>query len=1122
MKFVTNWKLLFWAYLYGVFQLGLLTVLAAPAMAAPPLELRFTQLSGRQGLQAVTVTALLQDTQGFIWLGSERGLSRYDGYKLTTYHHDDKDPYSISNNTVTALFQDRLGRMWVVTKSSLELYEPATGRFITYRSNVNSLDGEESISSIEDDGHQGLWLGTPSGLRNFDPATRRERRYQHDATNPATLAHQQVLALKVDGKGDLWIGLPTGVDRLVKGGDRFEHFQVEAQTREPKRNQVRALLLSNDQKLWIGTRSGLAIWDIRGKLPESEEIDNLFPTLAVVKMLQDHDGNIWIATEFGLYRRDAQTGQFTNYQHHPAIPQSLANQYTYALLQDRSCVLWVGTFFNGASRVDLCSKGIESYSAKPYEPNGLSNGGVTGITGADNGRLWITTAGGGLNLFNPATGTSTVFRHSNADKNSLHGDDTTAVALDNRGHLWVSTRQGISEYIPGTHKFYRHLFSSDYLSNYVTSIVPSRDGLLFVGTLKGLHEFDPVTRRSHTYLAGPNGLDSSHVNITLEDEQGRLWIGTSVGLDMLDRRSGKFVHFRHDPANPNSLAKGRVVALYKDAEDSLWIAGDAGLQHLAIKGSGTAKFQAYGSAHGLNEIFVGTLLPGPDRTLWMSTAAGISCFDIKTERFKNFTRSDGVADTEHFSRAAYRSPDGVLYFGGLHDGMTAVQPTLVQHNRRPPQVVLTDLQVFGRSIQRESPPSGVEVDSSIETASRIVLSYQNSMFSLEFAGLHFAAPESNQYAYQLEGFDRDWIYTGASKRYATYTNLDPGHYKFKVKAANKDGIWSDEHSVTIVITPPYWKTWWFRLTLLLLLLLAAYGWHRSRVRNLLFQRRVLEGQVQDRTREIAETLLELKKTQQQLVFREKMTSVGTLTAGMAHEINNPANFAHVGAQTMEMELERFRAFLLQIAGDDADEAILNDIQRHFAVLFEQVGTITEGTSRIRSLVKDLRTFSRLDEADQKAVEIAANLQSTIRLVRTQYAGSIDITLNVEANPMLECRPAQLNQVFMNLILNACHAIEAKYPPGQQPPAGKLNIRTRIVDKELWIEFEDNGCGIPADVIDHIFEPFFTTKQVGEGTGLGLSISFGIIEKHGGRITVSSTLNIGTVFTVQLPLPASAA
>jgi signal transduction histidine kinase len=388
------------------------------------------------------------------------------------------------------------------------------------------------------------------------------------------------------------------------------------------------------------------------------------------------------------------------------------------------------------------------------------------------------------------------------------------------------------------------------------------------------------------------------------------------------------------------------------------------------------------------------------------------------------------------------------------------------------------------------------------------------MFSLEFAALHFADPRRNAYRYRLEGVDKDWVATDAGKRYASYTNLAPGNYTFRVKASNKDGVWNEAGAtLAITITPPFWMTWWFRLAAGMLVLAAVAAAYKARVRALVGQKNALERQVAQRTAQVMQQ-------REQLVLNEKMAALGILSAGIAHEINNPTNYAHAGAQLMAQDLERFRAYLLDLAGPDAAPAVRASLEARIATLARQLETITDGTSRIRTLVKDLGTFSRMDDGEMCPIRIGAGLESTVQLVRTLYSRVARISCALDVDPPVLGRAAQLNQVFMNLIVNACQAIEAGQE-GLDPAPGTLRIASRIEGAYLCIDVEDSGKGIDQALIGRIYEPFFTTKPTGEGTGLGLSISYGIIEQHGGSLKVRSAPGQGSCFTVCLPLASPA-
>ncbi|MEN9867278.1 MAG: hypothetical protein RL748_2868, partial [Pseudomonadota bacterium] len=404
-----------------------------------------------------------------------------------------------------------------------------------------------------------------------------------------------------------------------------------------------------------------------------------------------------------------------------------------------------------------------------------------------------------------------------------------------------------------------------------------------------------------------------------------------------------------------------------------------------------------------------------------------------------------------------------------------------------------------------APGMAVLAAGSTATAARVLeISPQANSLALEFAALDYQAPERIHYSYRLEGYDKEWIASDPSRRLAAYTNLPPGEYLLHLRHSNRLGEWVKQTTVLPVrVLPAWYQTWWWRCCMVLALLAGMLALVQVRTRYLRKRQHELEDVVAERT--------------QQLLQQAKIASLGTLTAGIAHEINNPSNFAHVGAYNLGTQLAHFQKLLRRLAGEEAPPELLQMIQHEFDTLNASLAVISEGTSRIRDLVKDLRTYSRLDEAESKAVAIGDSLQATVNLVRTQYASQVVIDCDLAANPVLDCAPAQLNQVFMNLIVNACQAVSSRAPEVAAQQPGYLHIRSRIEAENLVLEFEDNGGGIAKEHIDHIFDPFFTTKTVGEGMGMGLSISMGIVKKHRGNMTVNSVLGQGCCFTLCLPL-----
>jgi signal transduction histidine kinase/ligand-binding sensor domain-containing protein len=1076
--------------------LAFLLAAAHAGAALPEQDIRFRHLNTSNGLAQGTVNAITQDNSGYLWLGTDDGLVRYDGYRTTVFKHDPADPASLADNMIRSIHPAEGGGLWVATDDGLQLYDPSTGRFTQYLSGLAAGSIFRGIRQVIGDGAGGIWVAADSGLRRF-LANGRRAEYHHQAADPHSMASDDVRVLARGSDGSLWVGTNLGVDRLDPASGRFEHFKPDRRAvPDPGRNIVRALLASGKQ-LWIATRKGVYVWDVSGPVPVPAPVPAGLADEPMVKsLLEDHRGRYWIATENGVVLWDPQTAASRRYRHHSDLPHSLSDNYVYSLFQDRSCILWVGTFFGGASHIDLCRDGIEAFSERAPGNGGLSSGKVMGITGAGGQRLWVTTAGGGLNLLDPATGTARHFRHDPKDPHSQSGDDNTAVAVDRDGRVWAGTRTGIN-IMRGESGRFEHfrLPGSTPPTNYVSVLKLDSRGTMWVGTLAGLYSVDPRTMQARKVATEAQEYD---VWAVCETGDGYLWVGTSNGLDRIGLDSGRIEHFRPEPGKANTLSHRVVSSLALDQEGRLWAGTNNGLNEVVRHRDGRVEFKSYGVADGFVSAAVKAILPGVNNDVWFSTNAGITRFDPQRRIAENFNEMDGTADTDHLQGSAYRAEDGTLYFGGFSKGVTRIRPQGIKRNLNAPQVLITDFKVLNRP-QRQA------------VAERAVLGYQDNMVSFEFAAPQLAAAEANRYAYRLVGFDPGWIMADATKRTATFTNLAPGDYVFEVKAANKNGVWSDGvRALQLEVLPPFWQTWPFRILVAALLFLAALGAYKMRVRHFARQQRVLETLVRERT-------AELELTQQKLVLNEKMAAIGTLTAGVAHEINNPVNFAHGGAQVLSDELEACRQFILGLAGSDADPKVVQALNARFDLLVGRTGVIIEGTTRIHELVQDLRTFSRLDQAEKKAVPIAENILSTVKLVQMQYAEDTDIVCDLAVNPTLECWPARLNQVFMNLIVNACQANSEKRAGRRDAPRGTLHIRTRIEGQSLFIDFADSGNGIPPEVAARMFEPFYTTKPEGEGTGLGLSIAFAIMEKHGGSITARSVAGQGAVLTVQLPL-----
>jgi len=832
--------------------------LAASAVGAP-LSLRFDHLGVEDGLSQETATRILQDRHGYLWIGTQAGLNRYDGYRITTFKNNPSDPGSLADNYVQALYEDAHGQLWVGTKGGLDRFDRATRNFIHQATASANL----SVTGIISDGKDGLWLTTSAGLQHFDIATGTMRALRHVPGDAGTPPDDRVNAVVRDSRGNLWVGTASGLALLPAGASKFRHLTPQA-VATPS-NNITVLDLGPDGRIWAAGLTGLQTWRLDGDTPVQLPLDGaeIFATRRVSAMLHDDQGHQWVGLrDGGLLRRDPEPGEQGkqggsvkyHYYHASSFDKNgISDNQISALYQDRTGTLWVGNWFSGLNRVDMLSGGFERYTENAGVLNAISNNQVRAIASAGGDKLWLAT-GNGLTRLDPARGTSEIWHTDTENPSSVPSNHLLTLATDQQDRLWVGSEAGVAWRDPASGRYTRLTLDADLTSRSVQRILVDRAGLIWIGSRAGLHRVDPHTLAvtTYRYAAGnPDRIDG-RIRAMLEDHAGVLWVGTENGLERFDRQTGKFRHYRHQPRQPGSLCHQRVHSLYEDAGGSLWVGTGAGLCKAEPAPDGQLRFRYYPVREGRSSDPVGAILGDPKGRLWISSTSGIDMFDPVTGVFKQYTAKDGLLDGSYFVGSGYQAPDGTMYFGGI-TGMTAFHPLRIHDNPMPPQVAITDFSIFNQSILTAIMREDVLPKGPLDAAKAVTLGPRDAMFSIEFAAMHFADPQRNSYAYQLEGFDPQWVYTDSSRRLATYTNLDPGRYVFRVRAANKNGVWTSEPvALEVVIMPPFWKQWWFRLLVLVLAVGLGYLLFRLRIRRLVRQKQVLENEVIGRTRELVQ------------------------------------------------------------------------------------------------------------------------------------------------------------------------------------------------------------------------------------------------------------------------------
>jgi signal transduction histidine kinase/ligand-binding sensor domain-containing protein/CheY-like chemotaxis protein len=1103
--------------------LGLAGCVALCAVAAPPRTLRFEQLNVEDGLAQESVLAIAQDRQGFMWFGSQAGLSRYDGYRVTVYRNIVSDRRSLAENWVGVLHIDPRGRMWVGTDGGLDLFDPVTQHFTHFlpQEPEKRGSGNRHISAIIDDGADGLWVGTRDGLQRFDPATGRFRIWHNEKNRPGSLSHDQVNGLARDREGRLWIATAAGVDMLAPGAAEFRHFPLEPSG--GTRLAPQSLLIDRDHVLWVGTQNNMEQWTLEGDVPQRRRLGVAegLPTGLVRRIYQDVDGALWIGTQNdGLFRWRPAERRFVQYRHQQGDPHALADNYVYSLFRDRVGTLWVGTWYNGVSRVDLGSGGFSRLVKDPGRPRSLTDNKARGIVDAGNGKIWVGNSDG-LNYYDPLGGETVLYR---LPESAGFAQNITALARDPKdpdGALWVGSRQGVRRFDTKTRRFGPLMLThGDPENDTVRYIYGDKQGVLWVSTRAGLHRLDPESGGVLTYRHDPADSNSMADNVArpvLEDRRGNLWVGTFNGLDLLDRATGRFTHIRHNPGDPNSLSHNEVHFLYEDGDGTLWVGTAAGLNRMERRGDGSVSFRRYLRKDGLADDAIAAILPGKEGQLWLSTNTGISRLDTRSGQVRNYSGADGTIEGAYFDGSALRAADGTLYFGGFN-GITAFDPADVRENSVAPTVAITDFQIFNKSVRPGQ--AGKVLSAAIEYTSELSLREQDSVFALEFAALHYAAPQRNRFAYQLQGFDKDWVVTDAGKRFATYTNLDPGSYLFRVKAANKDGIWNDNAAtLRITIEPPLWKTWWFRGIAGLLLAGAGYGVYQARVRVLSHARARLEQQVSLRTAEVELKNKLLQEQKRELEQRDKHLRQAKQRAEEATRQKSEflANMSH--------EMRTPLAGVIGMLGFALRDAALKERTR------DQIERGQANAQSLLTIINDLLDFSKI-EAGKLAIEhidfaLASTVENVVSLFAEQTTTSA-VSFHVEFDPALPPfvvgDPTRLRQVLVNLVGNAFKFTEQ----------GEVRLHVQRIEQEgvkpgwhlIRFTVQDTGIGIPPDELPRLFEQFeqgdtTTTRRYG-GTGLGLAICRQLVDLMGGEIVADSQPGVGSTFSFTIPLPSGVA
>ncbi|HAH23859.1 MAG TPA: hypothetical protein DCL77_08890 [Prolixibacteraceae bacterium] len=1135
---------------------ALLIAVNLPGQSTP---IEFDHYSTRDGLSNGYINSILQDSEGFIWIGTSNGLNRFDGMNFKSYYFSPKDTTTIPGSMVTAMVEDEQHNIWVMTSNGLCVYERNMDHFSRKSILVKGKKlSDYYLYTCLADSKGYLWFSAANqGIFRFKIYNNSNilsrmvyaERFDLDEQDVDPVNKNNIFSIIEDKDGKIWVaGFGNQLYYLDRQQNKFISQPIKYAEANKFSNKRKGLFIDHDGDLFVTIEdNGLLVWDRRHNnfnLYKPEGYGKGLKGKVLFALAEDKDGLIWIGdrNNEGITIFNKKTGRFNSIQSDPFDPYSLITNKINTIYRDHTGSIWVGTII-GVNKYSPGKSKFNRYYSVSNQPYKLSFNNTLCFAEGKEGVIWIGTDGGGLNKMERKTGKFSSYVHDPTNANSPNSNAIISVCEDHEGTLWLGTFHGGLESLKdGKFKAYLPDASNPYsISNRnIWYVLEDSKQNFWLGTLSsGIELFDRKTGRFYhfSHKAGDStSICNNSIYGLYEDSKHNLYITSNYGVSILDLNAYDFskmpiaIKFRnlHHVENKNSLSSSNVYCVREDNAGNLWFGTmGSGLDQLDVT---TGKFTNYSTNDGLPGNSITSILVDSLNNLWLATDKGLAKFNPKTKAIVVFDPKDGLQNMG-LKSWALKTKDGEMFFGGP-DGFNSFYPNRINYNQNQnkPPVVITGLKIFNNPVEiNEQFNKRTLLTKAINESKELVLTHNENFFTFEFAALDYTTPEKNNYAYKMEGFDKEWVQCG-TKVEANYTNLDPGEYTLRVKASNNDGIWNEQGtSIKVIILPPWWETWWFRLIMGLSVIIILTSIYYERIRQYKNQKVLLEKLVAQKTAELQH--------------------MNTVLVKQAEELNQTNALLEERQEQIELQSEELLAQKeslitmnnelhdLNITKDKFFSIIAHDIKNPFNAILgftslleenykvwtdemklEIIGLVHTSSKNLFQLLDNLLQWSRsqrgIIEFNPKRTDLNALLSNVIELMKvTAESKNIQLELNLPENELNVYADWQmLDTILRNIIGNALKFTHTE---------GMVEVMAETIDDFVLLKIVDNGVGMKNEVKDKLFriDANYTSPgtQNEVGTGLGLILVKEFVEKHGGMIGVESEVGKGSTFYFTIPL-----